>query len=200
MKHFSNLLLAFASLAAGSALALEPCRPKDDYVEAVNKIIDGAVGRPYDLALTVFPSFEAEYGVRMIGVDVYLVTLRPSVWESTVMADGKGGYHHDIRKAHADTSVRKASISPKLAAEVRQKYVNAISALNPSDAGGLDGTTYRFVVRDAGCGETWSPQPNSANRRLVELAELLVAYARQSGQSFMSRSEKKIFRALEPNK
>lgn len=169
-------------------------------MEAVDKIIDGAVGRPYELALTVFPSFEAEYGVRMIGVDVYLVTLNRSVWASTVVADGTGSNHHDFGKAHADTSVQKSSISPKLAAEVRQKYINAVSAINPSNDGGLDGTTYRFVVQDAGCGETWSPAPNSANGRLIELAELLVAHVRQSGHRFISRSEEKIFRAVERNK
>jgi hypothetical protein len=200
MKHVPNLLVALVSLVAGSASALEPCRSKDVYVEAVDKIIDGAIGRPAELALTVFPSFEAEYGMRMVGRDVYLVTLRPSVWESSIVIDGASSYHHDFRKAHANPSVQKASISTNLAAQVQQKYNNAISAISRSEADALDGTTYRFVVQGGGCGETWSPEQKSANGQLVELAELLAAHARQSKQSFLVRSEEKIFRALDPSK
>jgi len=45
-------------------------------VGAVDRIIDRAVGRPAELALSVFPSFQAEYGVRVVGNEVYLVQLR----------------------------------------------------------------------------------------------------------------------------
>lgn len=178
------------------ASALEACRPADSYIGAVNKIIDTGVPSPTDLAVTVLPSFEAEYGVRMVGNDIYLVQLRPSFWESSVVKDGPGRYHHDFRRARVGVSIRKARLSSRVATRVRQKYANAVSKVKAAKAGGIDGTTYRFVLRAVGCGETWSPQPLSADGSLVNLTELLAAHAKLASPLSIRRSEAKIFRAV----
>jgi hypothetical protein len=197
IKNYSlSLLLAVGCVIAGRACALEPCRDPDAYAVAVNKIIDNAVGRPAELALTAFPSFKAEYGVRIIGRDIYFVQLNPSFWASSVVADGPGSYHHDFGRARVSTSIQKASLSADLALRVRQKYASALSALKVSKSGGLDGTTYRFALRTFGCGETWSPEPVSLDGQLVDLTELLAKHAQRSYLLPMSLSEEKILRAL----
>lgn len=190
------LPFALAIFVGYPASALEACRPVDSYVGAVNKIIDTAVGGSTELALTVLPSFEAEYGVRMIGNDVYLVQLRPSFWESSVVVDGPGRYHHDFRRARVGVSIQKARLSSEVAKRVRQTYANAVSKVKGAKAGGIDGTTYRFVLRAVGCGETWSPQPGSSDGSLVDLAELLAAHARLASPLSMRRSEAKILHAV----
>ncbi|MFL6708194.1 MAG: hypothetical protein ACJ8HI_08305 [Massilia sp.] len=200
MKNTRTLLLlsplVLACLTACPAWALEPCRASNVYIEGVDRIIDRAVGRSPELALTVLPSFEAEYGVRMIGADVYLVQLRRSFWARSVVADGPRSYHHDFRHVRVGTSIHQTSLSPEVAARVRQHYARAISAAKQSVPVGLDGTTYRFVVKATGCGETWSPQAKSANGQLVALAELLAGHARRGSSLSRRQSEEKILRAI----
>lgn len=85
--YIAGLLLGSACLVSSPAFSLEPCQPTDDYVSGVNKIIDNAVGQRSQFALTVIPSFHPEYGIRMVGNDVYLVELKTSFWGDSVVSD-----------------------------------------------------------------------------------------------------------------
>jgi hypothetical protein len=190
------LLLVLACLTVCPVSAMGPCRPANIYVAAVDKVIDHTVGHPAELALTVFPSFEAEYGVRLIGSDLYVVQLNPSLWASSVVADRSGSYHHDFRNAHAAASLHKATLSPEVATRIRQKFALVISKAKASGTIGIDGTIYRFVLRANGCAETWSPAPGSADEQLVDLTELLVKHAGLASPHFKRRSEEQIQRVL----
>lgn len=189
-------LLAAAVWIQLPAHALEPCIKGNPYRQAVDKIIDGAVGHPPALALTVLPSFETEYGVRIVGNDVYLVRMRTSIWSSTVVEDDEHSYHHDFRRAQASTAVNKAPLSPELVKRLTHRFSAAIAGAKASNAGGLDGTIYHFASPLAGCGQAWSPQAGTADGKLVALTDLLVEHAQLRWSFFMRRSEANIMRAV----
>lgn len=193
-RHRLSSCLALAWAIGGPAFALEPCAGPDDYYDTVDRVIDRAVGRPAELALTVFPSFQAEYGVRMIANEVYVVLLRPSLWGRSIVEDATW-YHHDFRQARVSTLVRKASLRPELALRIRRTFADALGAwtVGPS---GHDGIVYRFALRGVGCGTTWSPPPASFDGRLVRLADLLASRARRAAPFTMQLSEKEILRLL----
>ena len=191
--YIAGLLLGSACLVSSPAFCLEPCEATDDYVSGLNKIIDNAVGQQSQLALTVIPSFQPEYGVRMVGNDVYFVQLKTSFWYGSVVSDRPGHYHHDYASPHSqEVSVHKAALSPDLANRIKQRYADAISSAKSSDNMGLDGVTYRFALQTVGCGQTWTPAPETLDGQLVELADLLSAHAQLTWSFFMHRSEEKI--------
>lgn len=191
--YFATLLFGSAYLVSSPAFSLEPCEPADAYVSGLNTIIDNAVGQQPQMALTVIPSFRPEYGIRMVGNDVYLVQLKTSFWGGSVVSVGPGQYRHDFSSPHVEAvAVHKAALSPELADRIKQQYAAAISGAKPSDNMGLDGVTYRFNLQTAGCGQTWSPQSGTPDGQLVELAELLSEHAQLSWSFFIHRSEEKI--------
>jgi hypothetical protein len=194
-RRYLSLPLTLAWVISGPAFALEPCGDPDEYYDTVDRVIDRAVGRPAELALTVFPSFWAEYGVRMIGHEIHVVQLRPSMWVSSIVKDGSWAYHHDFKQARVGTVVYKASLRPALAVRIRRTFADALGAwtVGPS---GQDGVGYRFAVRGVGCGTTWSPRRETFDGRLVQLADLLVSRARRSAPFTMQLSEKEILRLL----
>jgi hypothetical protein len=202
MKTLSLLLiLAIGCLCNRSYAqsALEPCPPEflADYYLGVDKIIDDAVGRPARLALTTLPSFHAESGVRLVGTDVYLVRFDSFFWAEANSFDEKSGRGRtDFSKPRIKTKVHSAALSPEIANRVEQTYAAAIANAKKSDRLGLDGVSYRFSTPQTGCGEAWSPDPGTANARLVELSELLAKHAQLSKLRHMQRSEQSIVQLL----
>ena len=201
MKTFLALLLiAAAACAADSARAqtLEPCEIEflSEYYRGVDSIIDHATGRPAQLSLTVLPSFFAESGVRLVGNDVYSVELKSSYWEKTQSMDSSGHGHMDFSSPQAASDVFHAPLSPEIVARIKQLYIRAISAATKSDRRGFDGVSYRFSDPSVGCGETWSPDQDSPDGRLVELVQLLAEHAKLSKPRTMQRSEESIVRLL----
>lgn len=191
-----NLLIAASCLIAGPAHALDPCTVDEQYAGAVDRIIDPAVGRRADLALSVIPSFQAEYGVRIVEHEVYLVRLRPSFWTASIVKDRSGAYRHDFSRARVATSVHHASLDPGLAAHIKLKYAAALTASTDPEGAGQDGIVYRFAALTLGCRQTWSPGRASLSGQLAELTELLAAHAQQSSASSQRMSEKKLRRVM----
>jgi hypothetical protein len=193
-KHGAEVALAAFCLLAAPAYALTACNT-NDYVVAVDKIIDNAVGSRPQFASTAFPSFGSEYGVRMVGDVVYFVRLRKSFWAGSVVQDNPTRYHHDFTAAHAATSVYKSVLNRDVANRVRQLYSLVLSQPQAADSAGLDGTTYQFVSTVT-CGETWSPAQKSLDGQLVELAELLAVYAKSFSSFSQRHRENEILRKL----
>jgi hypothetical protein len=202
MKKFSFLLI-FISLVlcdrACSQNALEPCEREflSNYYSGVDKIIDDAIGQPARLSITTLPSFHAESGVRIVGMNVYYVRFSSSFWSESSFFDeksGRGG--HDFFKPKMRTMVRYAPLKPELAARVAETYAAAIAVTKKSGRLGLDGVSYYFSMPDAGCGQAWSPDSDTFNYRLVELSELLAKHATLPNPQALQRSEKKISRLL----
>lgn len=194
-KYIARLIVGGGLSLGLQAHALEPCDPAA-YFTNVGRTIDVAVNGQPRFAVTTFPSFEAEHGVRIVGSIVYSVRLSASFWDSSVVNDTARRYHHDFSKPRVKTSVEMATLTPELANRIIRVYANAMTRTGASDRQGLDGTTYYFEMPRIGCRKTWSPTPDSPNGQLVELAELLAAHA-ESRRSFISgRSEQKIVQKL----
>ena len=175
--------------------ALEPCDLEfmAGYYVGVDRIIDDAVGRPAELAITTFPSFHAESGVRLVGADIYFVDFKSSFWTQGALMEGKSGRSRThLSKPRIKTSVHVASLSQETAGRIARTYAVAIANARKSNSIGLDGISYHFSTPKAGCAEAWSPDAGSHNARLVELFELLSKHARLSKPRQLQSSEQSI--------
>jgi hypothetical protein len=194
MKTISLLAMLTIVLTPVPALAqaaLEPCEMEflGDYYRGVDKIIDDAVGGPPRLSLTTLPSFSPESGVRLVADDIYFVQLGSSFWYGATTVDRSGRGREDFSSPKVKTRLYRAKISPSIAERVEQAYTAAIERSRKSDRIGLDGVSYRFTRPGIGCGEAWSPEPDTSNAKLVELVELLARHAKLSKPREMQRSE-----------
>jgi len=188
------LICAWLSTAAQAQDFLGPCE-KDEYYRGVEERIDSAIGLKPELSLTTLPSFSPESGVRLVGSEVYYVEFQSSLW---VEAYPK---IFDIRdmdfvSPKVKTKVYHSSLNPDIAHNVMLAYGAAISAARRRDRWGMDGVSYRFTSPGAGCGEAWSPDPETHNATLVQLLELLAKHASLSKPSEMQRSEEAIVKTL----
>ncbi len=195
MKIISLLIILIIVLAPVPALAqsaLKPCEMEflGDYYRGVEKIIDDAVGGAPRLSLTTLPSFVPESGVRVVGDDVYLVQFASSFWYGAMKPDSAGRDHESFSSAQVKTRIYRAKISRSIADRIEQVYTAAIAGSRKPDRMGLDGVSYRFTRPGIGCGEAWSPDPDTPNAKLVELVELLAKHAKLSNPREMQRSEK----------
>ncbi len=187
MKKASLLLILVSALLCGRSYAqtLEPCRQPEflaGYYRGVDRVIDNAVGQTPSLSLTTLPSFWAESGVRIVGSDVYFVEFKSSFW-------GEANSYGSFASPRIETKTHRAAISPELASRIEEIYAGAIAGASQTDRRGVDGVSYRFSSPRAGCGETWSPEPDTVNARLVELLVLLSNHAKLSNPRDMQRSE-----------
>ena len=200
-----KMFVAYLWLAAGCSLThsvtaqadLKPCDTEfmADYYREVDKIIDGSIEGLPQLALTAFPSFFPEYGVRLVNDDVYKIQLKSSFWDEILSAN-----HHEhasVKPPKPETIKSSAKLDPQIAARTRQVYVKAISSAKPSNGGGLDGIGYRFSAPSVGCGSTWSPSPITLNGHLVELLQLLSDHSEQSSLQALQSSEQSITQLLD---
>jgi len=191
---------AFAFVFCGTSAAqgsLEPCREANDpYYRAVNQVIDKAVAKPTQLQLTVFPSFEVESGIRLVGSDVYFVKFRSSFWADSVAADGGGSYHMDFSKPKTVATVSRATLDAAVAERVLRVFTKAIVEAKETGHGGLDGIAYVFTASGGKCGRTWSPEADSRSGRLVQLMDRLARHARFSAPLDLARSEKSLIRLI----
>ena len=201
MKALSLMIILAAGLHCNSSyaqVALEPCEKLEflaGYYTGVDRIIDRAVGQSSQLQLTTLPAFQAESGVRLLATEVYFVQFKSSYWGEANNFD-EGG-HMDFAKPQISTSVSHAPLSPAIARSVERIYARAIASAKKSDRMGADGVSYLFSTPKAGCGEAWSPEPNSPNDHLVRLLELLEKHASLSKPSHLKRNEESIIRLLQ---
>jgi len=195
MKNASIHCSAFIGLIVSSPLyALQPCENSfADYYDAVNQVIDKAVGATPSLSLTTFPSFSVEEGARIVGSEIYYVQLTSSVWYTNQKPDGSVPVEKWLT-SHVRTKVFHGTIHPDLAERIKQIYTTAISKAVSSEASGLDGETYRYSTSTS-CAETWSPSTGTLDLRLVDLQHELATYAKQSSTKYLWRNENALWRA-----
>ncbi|WP_213605434.1 hypothetical protein [Pseudoxanthomonas japonensis] len=202
MKIISLLIVLTIVLApthASAQSALEPCEMEflGDYYRGVDKIIDDAVGDTPRLSLTTLPSFSPESGVRLVGDHIYFVQFGSSFWYGATTVDHSGRGHEEFSSPKVEIRMYRARVSQSIAERIEQAFATAIKSSRKSDRMGLDGVSYRFTKPGLGCGEAWSPDPNTPNARLVELIDVLAKHAKLSESRKMQRSEDAITALLD---
>ncbi len=185
-----NLTIALALILGRSAMALEPCTDvMASYYTAVERAVDVRSGPSAIVAITILPSFQPEYALRVLKDAVVLVRFQSSLWYEGPSSDGispKKGF-----------KVWTAPISSQLAATVAGVVARHIASAKRSDEMGLDGVSYRFSVPGAACASAWSPDETSTDGKLVELAQVLESHAQTKGKKGLATSEKGIVKALD---
>lgn len=191
-------LVGLLHCAAPAQGALEPCpiASFNPYYDGVNRVIDKAVGRASSLHLTTLPSFEAESGLRLVGTEVYFVQFRAQFWSESVRLQRDGTYRMDFAKPSIITRVRHAPLSPIITQGVQEVYARAVSTAKKQNNVGLDGETYLISVPGMACAFAWSPDPKTANGRLIALMQRLEIHATLSAPPQLQRSEREIAKLL----
>jgi hypothetical protein len=177
-----SLILMLAAWPYRYAGALEPC---DKYLEkyslAVERAADTAHKDPDSLSVAKLPSFRPESVVRIANNTVFLIEFNSSIWYEGLARDGVSP------KLGLKTST--APLSPSLAARLTQTFTRHIRRSRSSDRQGLDGVFFRFSMPKAGCAQTWSPDQNSVDGKLVYILSLLEEHARMGSPSSAEREQ-----------
>jgi len=148
----------------------------DSYRTSVTETVDHPTLDGILVSLTVFPSFQSEWGVRILhsGDRTLLrsVDFHDSVWYSA-LAEVEDGYYDRIpSKARYSRRVREVTLSDDIAQLLRQVTARESQRRRPYAESellsmGFDGTTYLFSAGSA-CGTTWSPERHSRAGKLVD--------------------------------
>ena len=192
-----TILFASACSFANAQDLLEPCDDDlfPEYNAGVDNVIDRAVDEKPRLSITTYPSFSPEYGVRIVGNNVYLGRLKASFWYSSTVYDKKtrSGYK-DFTKPKVKAKLSSAPLSPALIDRILSIYTAGITSSKKEKfpGFGFDGVTYRFTSPSAGCGEVRSPSEATRTYQLVDLAEHLGKHSKLSSSSSLAQSTKLI--------
>lgn len=195
---FSALLFAGAFRCASAQDSLSLCSDSlPAYYSGVKNVIDGAIGGSFQLSITIFPSFEPEYGLRMAEGTVYLARLRSSFWYSSNVFDEKArrGYH-DFSKPKIAAKIISAPLSANLIDRITKVYAAAILSPIQDTRSTMDGVSYRFELPLAGCGEVSSPSEGTRAYRLISLVNQLGYHAKLSGGRALRQSSQLIERKV----
>jgi hypothetical protein len=193
-----STLVGMFHCAASAQSALEPCPTvqPNPYYDGVNRVIDNSVGRPSSLHLTSLPSFEAESGLRLVGTEVYFVQFRTQFWSESVYPQRDGSYRMNFTKPNIITRVHHAPLSPAIMKRVLDVYARAASTAKKQDSIGIDGVTYLILTPGIACALAWSPDPKTANGRLITLMQRLEIHATLSAPRQLQHSERDIAKLL----
>ncbi len=160
-------ILAIPAMAAENYF--EPCGgygATDSYRTSVIEAVDDPALDGILVSLTVFPSFQSEWGVRIVqsGNKTLLrsVDFHESIWYSAYSEIEDGYYDRIPSKARYSRRIREVTLSEDIAQLLRQVTERESQRRRPHNEGellsiGFDGTTYLFSANDA-CATTWSPE------------------------------------------
>lgn len=165
--------------AVGDAGVLDPCNPGfDEYERDVDQLVDTQVRGHILVSFTAFPSFDTEWGVRLIERSgryfLRSVRFRNSVWYSSYEEYKPHSFRQNPDKADTRRTVHEVPLSIDMAALLQNLIHRELTGLS-KDAPrmGLDGETYVFRDDAAHCGTTWSPEFGTPSAALVEAFESL---------------------------
>lgn len=181
------LALLLTSLPAAPVLcaeakvagALSPCdHESDDYHQQVDRLIDVPARGHINVSFTAFPSFDTEWGIRVVEKDgryfLRSVRFRNSVWHSAYAEYKPHYFHRNPAKADTRRVVHEVPLSADVAALLQESIRRELTELPMAEPQmGLDGESYLFRDDAARCGTTWSPDLGTRAFNLVEAFEAL---------------------------
>ena len=126
---------------------LEPC---DDYIPEYRARVEELIASSQEgelvLAVNVYPSFAAEWGIRVVvrGDEYYLSALAfdGSLWGSSWVEIEPGQMVMDMNKAHVRVREDAVPISATLSSHLLEEWSRSLSDARAVDVFGLDGVTY----------------------------------------------------------
>jgi hypothetical protein len=168
------IFIASRSFAAGDGF--EPCEADvvedDSYYVPLDSSINGPSEAKVSVSFTAIPSFDNEWGVRLIrsGDSVILraVDFDFSVFHSAYQEIRPGTFARKPALARYDHSLHEVAIDHALARLLEEEIAQQIAGADPSNARCVfDGDSYYFRMKGT-CGSTCSPPWGSRAERLVD--------------------------------
>lgn len=198
-------VLAFtvsANASAATTDGLAPCGPDDSYRMEADSVIDEAKAGKVLLGFTAFPSFEPEWGIRILQNAkresiLRVVQFKKSVWSSAYQEHPKGTFQRDPSKANLQRSMHEIPVSEELLVLLLKVVGREVAAASAANAKfGLDGETYKFTSEGKSCATAWSPDSGTRAGKLVEIFVALKILPTTPTSLFRSYREGKIVEKL----
>jgi hypothetical protein len=174
-------LLLLAIFGATSAIGLEGCNRVPvvavaGYETQVKRLINQQVNKETFLSITVIPSFETEWGIRITKNELYYVKFLHSIWYSRANAGSDEGAKAHPEPLKIPVAVHSVPVDGAIVDRIVRVHRRhrAVPYLHRS---GLDGTYYMIETPDATCTSIWSPDANTPDEKMVELAEAIADLA-----------------------
>ena len=152
-------------------------------------------------SLTAFPSFQPEWGVRIIrtesGPRLRTVEFHVSVWYSGYREIRPGTFARNPSAANYQRTVREVPVSTDVAQALQGILRSEVGrADKKNERFGFDGQIYMFSSGGV-CATAWSPESNSRSRKLVEVFETLKTQASVPTRWLQLFWERRAFRQLQ---
>ena len=192
--YFTAALYALCLTAVADGLA--PCRD-DGFLDEVEGHIDAPHPGETVVSFTAIPSFQPEWGLRIIrtedGFVLRSTEFRRSLWYDAYREVRPGRFGRIPELKQPDPIVHEVSLSQKLGTQLREFIVEEIDHADSADARmGLDGESFYYSA-NGHCGSTWSPERGSRAARLVGLFENLKIQASLPTRLLQLFWEKRVF-------
>jgi hypothetical protein len=173
-------LALYALSLTAVADGLAPCRD-DGFFDEVDGHIDAPHSGETVVSFTAIPSFQAEWGLRIIrtqdGFVLRSTQFRRSLWYGAYREVRRGRFERIPELKQPDPIVHEVSLSQDLGTALQDLVVDEIDNADSADARmGLDGE-YFYYSANGHCGSTWSPERGTRAARLVSLFETLKSQA-----------------------
>jgi hypothetical protein len=177
-----QVFLAFAWPASAFAAmpdGLAPCEVDQSYHAKVASAIDQAASARTLLGLTAYPSFESEWGIRILQNAknqpmLRVVEFKKQVWSTMFHERPKGTFSRDPSRANLARHIKEIPISTELLQELRRVVDYEVRVASAGNAAiGFDGETYHFTSGEKACGSAWSPGDGTRNGELVAIFQSL---------------------------
>ncbi|MEO7494892.1 MAG: hypothetical protein ABIT83_23840 [Massilia sp.] len=199
-----SAILTFAgpAIAGPAAGGRAPCE-SDSYHDEVDSSIDRLNPGTALLGFTAYPSFEQEWGARVLERSNHAFVLRVvefkhSIWASAYQEKPKGTFKRNPAKADRTHAINEIPISPELLGRLRRLVDQEVGAASESNRQfGLDGTSYRFISTGRHCASAWSPDADMRAGRLVAIFDSLRALAHTPTSLLRSFREASIMQNLD---
>lgn len=208
-RFASSLLIVVLTIACPASArsaatgGLAPCGAGNPYYADVDLHIDRSGAGTILLGFTAYPSFETEWGVRVLentnrGSSLLVVEFKHSVWDSAFQEKPKGTFRRNPAKADHKHATAEIPVSPELLQRLRRLVDHEVGAASESNSDfGLDGTFYRFTAAGRSCATVWSPDEGTRAGRLVAIFKSLRALAHAPTAILRRIREERILKKLD---
>lgn len=165
------------------ATGLSPCY---GYPDDIDTLIQRHLPARADLSITVFPAFSNPRAIRLIGSDLYYLSMDFPI------------YVRSKEKLTLNTNgipqVRVVGLANSTAKQVIEVVANDIAHAEAEFPEGSDGVTYYFQTSDQKCGMAWPTDDNTRAWYAARIFDALAARAKARTSTEISAADQAILR------